>query len=368
MINISSSNLFIDLSSTIIFSIIFALVTVIFCFWCIYILDAIRRKWKFYRNSSNRLLERDGDSQEEILAYNAKTEFVKYVFLFFINLLEWATVAFMVTYFIINRIVEYHSHSFNETYVESGISSQVNELQRSTYELKQIKHILDSLPFFHWATSCIILSLVLIASLCMYLAARQARLSWMKSNKIPYLIAFFLISLILTQTISTIYSTILLLICDLCYSLVLTLALLFLAKQYRKLLMVINWSIVDLQISGNTHLLQKQIQMKRRFVRIFKLLFISYIFVLPFMVLGPVARIGLMLFEQRKSSKIIKFYNDAYGAFCLMAIIMGLISSMVMFIPYIGFGLSTMCAISWRLMNGKTGYKTHYKNPMNPII
>ena len=46
--------------------------------------------------------------------------------------------------------------------------------------------------------------------------------------------------------------------------------------------MVINWSIVDLQISGNTHLLQKQIQMKRRFVRIFKLLFISYIFVLPF--------------------------------------------------------------------------------------
>ena len=84
--------------------------------------------------------------------------------------------------------------------------------------------------------------------------------------------------------------------------------------------------------------------------------------------MGPVARIGLMLFEQRKSSKIIKFYNDAYGAFCLMAIIMGLISSMVMFIPYIGFGLSTMCAISWRLMNGKTGYKTHYKNPMNPII
>ena len=359
---ISKVNSFCDLPLIIIFSVILVLVTIVFCFWCIYILDAIRRKWKFYRNSSNRLLERDGDSQEEILAYNAKTEFVKYVFLFFINLLEWATVVSMGFNFLPNLILEYYIHSP----ISHGNFSQDHELQHSKHEHIEMKHFLSSLPFFYWGICCIILSLVLIASLFMYLAARQAKLSWIKSNKVPYLIVFFLISLIITPTISAINSTTFTLT-YLYNTLLLTLALLFLVKQYRKLLMVINWSIIDLQISGNTYLLQKQIRMRSRFTRIFKLFFIGYIFVLPTVILGMAVKLGLLFFEQRKSTRIFEVYSDIYDVFYLVAIIVGLTGTMIMFIPYIGFGFSTMCRILWRLINGTTGYKTHFKYPLNHL-
>ena len=350
----------------ILFSISFIFVTIVFCFWCIYILDAIRRKWKFYKNTSNQSLERDGYNQEEIMVYNAKTEFVKYVFIFFINLLEWAAIVFMSFNNIPNLILEYSIHSLNETY--HGNSSQDHELEHSD-ELTELKHILSSLPTYNWGICCIILSMVLNASLCMYLAARQAKLCWMKSNKIPYLIVFFLISLITTQTISGIYFPIYILICDLCYTLLLTSALLFLVKQYRKLLMVINWSIVDLQISGNTYLLQKQIQMKRRFTRIFKLFFVGYFFVLPAVIMGMAINLGLIYFQQQKSSRILEVYKEVYDVSYLINMIVALTGTIVIFLPYIGFGFSTMCVILWRQIDGKTGYKTHSKYSLNtPLI
>ena len=37
----------------------------------------------------------------------------------------------------------------------------------------------------------VVLSLILLASLCMYLSERFANKSWIKSNNVPYLIGFF---------------------------------------------------------------------------------------------------------------------------------------------------------------------------------
>ena len=50
-------------------------------------------------------------------------------------------------------------------------------------------------------------------------------------------------------------------------NIVVALSVLFAWKQYRKLNMVIQWSIVDLRVSGNIELLEKQVRMKRRFNR-----------------------------------------------------------------------------------------------------
>ena len=137
----------------------------------------MRRKWKFYRNASD-CLERDENNQEEIMAYNAKTEFTKYVFLFFINLLEWVTMITVALNFIPNMILRYDDIVSNgEHFVDWSDESDSSE------QKDRIRHFLASLPFRNWSISCLILSLVLIASLCMYLAARQAKLSWMKSNK-----------------------------------------------------------------------------------------------------------------------------------------------------------------------------------------
>ena len=114
--------------------------------------------------------------------------------------------------------------------------------------------------------------------------------------------------------------------------------------------------------------------MKHKFTRIFKLIFVGYIFVLPAVIMGMTIKLGLIFFEQQKSSGIFKINmhnNDANDVLYLIDIILGLIGIMVMFVPYIGFGLSTMCVILWRLINGKTGYNTHFKNELNintPLI
>ena len=321
----------------------------------------MRRKWKFYRNASD-CLERDENNQEEIVAYNAKTEFTKYVFLFVINLLEWVTMITVALNFIPNIILRYDDIVSNgEHFVDWSDESDSSE------QKDRIRHFLASLPFRNWSISCLILSLVLIASLCMYLAARQAKLSWMKSNKFPYLIAFFLISLIVTQTISGIYSDVYILIRELCYILLFISAFVILVKQYRKLLMVISWSIVDLKISGNIHLFKKQIQMKRRFKRVFKFIFTFYIILLPTFILALMLGVISVYLKQTDTikRKTVEFFHHTCYALYLVQCIIILMAFMFFYIPYNGFGISTMCVILWRLINGKSGYKTHFKNPVN---
>ena len=323
----------------------------------------MKRKWKCYRNASD-CLERDENNQEEIMAYNAKTEFTKYVFLFFINLLEWVELITAALTFMPNEILRYDGNIVNGIYFVS-LSNESD----MTEQKDRMGYFKSSLIFRNWYISCLILSLVLIASLCMYLSARQAKLSWMKSNKIPYLIAFFLISLIVVQTISGIYSLVHFLIRELCYTLLFISALVILAKQYRKLLMVIKWSIVDLQISGNIHLQKKQIQMKRRFTRTFKFIFTGYIILLLAIILELISFLGLVIFKPTPSSngRNERFFHDTYSVLYLVNSTTGLMAIMFYTIPYIGFGLSTMCVILWRLINGKTGYKTHFKNPLNTL-
>ena len=47
----------------------------------------------------------------------------------------------------------------------------------------------------------------------------------------------------------------------------------------------------------------------------------------------------------------------------------GLTGLGLIFFSYVGFGLCTMCVILWRLMRGKTGYQTHFQNPLlEPLI
>ena len=49
----------------------------------------IRFKRNVSRNASRCLTERQSESAQLIVAFNSQTEFVKYVFLFFMNLVEW---------------------------------------------------------------------------------------------------------------------------------------------------------------------------------------------------------------------------------------------------------------------------------------
>ena len=59
-----------------------------------------------------------------------------------------------------------------------------------------------------------------------------------------------------------------------CDMIIVTISIVFAWKQYRKLNMVIQWSIIDLSVRGSIEL-KKYIRMKRRFNRIFTTLWIG---------------------------------------------------------------------------------------------
>ena len=76
--------------------IIHSLYTFVFCFWFIYLVDAMKRKRSFYK-ATLRCVEGESDPHEQMLAYNAKTQLVKFVFLFVLNLVEWVGITLGVT-------------------------------------------------------------------------------------------------------------------------------------------------------------------------------------------------------------------------------------------------------------------------------
>ena len=174
--------LYIQIITFSILTIIYSLYTLVFIFWSIYLIDAVKRK-RIYLKRTLRCIQRE-DLHQQTLAYNAKTELVKYSFLFSINLVEWFACTFVSINNVLTTIREYKNTASPES-------------EYSTHAIIFTKQFYLNVP--HINTLCIILSVTLIGSLCMYLAARYAHKSWIKSNSIPYWISFFILSSILTQ-------------------------------------------------------------------------------------------------------------------------------------------------------------------------
>ena len=244
--------LWVLLSIVIIAIIAYVLFTVVFCFWFIYLVDAIKRKSSFYKAAIRCMLGKS-DLQQQMLAYNAKTQLVKFVMLFILNLIEWAGIT-LVFLLVSEKIVQTYHQEFETNY--SSIASENDSKFR--------------LPYFD--NVCVVLSLSIIGSLCMYVSARYAQKSWITSNSIPYWIFFFCFSSIASQILVMIcYTNVIGIWCD---RMVFTISVIFAWKQYRKLNMVIQWSIVDLSVSKSIEL-KKYIKMKRRFNRIFMAIWIG---------------------------------------------------------------------------------------------
>ena len=83
------------------------LLTIVTFFWCIYLIDAIKRKSACYK-SNLRCQQGQVDSRNPSLAYIEKTDLVKYQFLFYLNITEWLgyTLATIISY--ISTADSYH--------------------------------------------------------------------------------------------------------------------------------------------------------------------------------------------------------------------------------------------------------------------
>ena len=226
----------------------YVLYTIVFCFWFIYLLDAMKRKRSFYKTTS-RCAQGESDPHQQMLTYNAKTELIKLYICFCLNLVNWAGLTFADTFGILKLSSDYQ-HEFPTNHLLPGLG--------------KLTSTLITMPF---DALFLVISLAIIGILCMYLSARYAQKSWITSDRIPYWICFFLLSSIATQILAFIcYTQIIGLWCN---TMLFTLVAIFTWKQYRKLNMVLQWSIVDLRVNGNLKSLEKHTRMKRRFNRIF---------------------------------------------------------------------------------------------------
>ena len=327
------------------------LITIVFCFWFVYLLDAITRKWKFYKNALRCLQQENFDSQQQILVYNAKTEFVKNVFLFFMNFIEWLALIFICVENTID-IIPVFANCENANTTNNITHSSRNKLNSDCTSIPFLDPIFMTLE-----NNCAVLSLVLIASLCKYLASRFYQCSWITSDNIPYLISLCILYQVVSQIIAT-FSSFFILI-EFFNLFLLTVSTLFALKQYRKLLMVINWTIVDLRVSGNNFLLKKQIRMKRTFTRIFASIWvgISLVLIYHYLLFCLIICGIISYFLSPEIGKISSILNGVIQ----IPLAIGLV---VIYTPYVGYGLSTMFVVLRRLYTGKSAYRTHFHNPL----
>ena len=355
-------------------AIISLVTTIVFCFWSVYLFDAIRQKWKSYQKTILRIKEGYNDEQQHNLAYDAKTEYVKNIFLFIQNFVEWIGFIFARIGYVLYFIKEYHhyerqAHNASE-YTSYGILFiQQDEMQLNYSFAYSFLFLPDTLNT---------MSLISIASLCMYLASRQARISWIKSTQIPYLIGFFLICCVTVQVLTSFCS--LHVIADWFSAILMTVSFIIAFKQYRKLKMIINWSIVDLDVSQRKRLKLRQIKTKKHFTRIFMCLWVGFTLLLICAYLMAIFHTSVIVFRERDNSSYPlslchkpEFSNQAFNIILSIIFytkfIFGLLGISCIFIPYIGYGLSTMCMVLWRLWKGRTGYRTHFHNQLrSPLI
>ena len=346
---------------------IYFLITIVFCFWSVYLLDAIKRKWKINRNALRCIQSGDNDSVQQIIVYDSKTEFVKYVFLFFMNLVEWLALVPGTTFFLLNytKLIQENSPNY-----QSSVNPEA--FNNSTENSELYLNINSSLYYPPIGNFFFLLGQSLVASMCMYLSKRFAQKSWIKSDKIPILIVTFTLYGILLQILS-LFCTINL-IASWFDRLCLTVAFIILLKEFRKLRMVVNWSIVDLKVSHNYSLLKRQIKMKKIFTKTFIVICVGVIFLLTSQFLYTIKLTMIIVLRDENNSSYISICEcshishpeiiSIFKVLNWLNLISGLIGGLIIVCQFIGYGLSTMCVILWRLIRGKTGYKTHFNNEL----
>ena len=270
-------------------AILISVFTIVFCFWSVYLFEFIRRKKCFYKNAQKCLKRGDCDNQQRILVYNAKTELVKYKFLFVINLVEWLSVLSLFVGFSIKT--GYYEQPQIEN--NSSLITIIKTIQGLEFET-------STMSTFNLTNNFSILALVLNANLCMYLASRFANKSWIKSNiySIPIVSSYLILSQILSSFCSLLFIWLLF------NTLLFTFSLIFLTKQFKMLIMTIEWSITDLKVSQNQPLLSAHIKMKNNFKKLFKFLWLGSFLILLWQYIHDILLLSWFIIRSKNSSSI----------------------------------------------------------------
>ena len=117
--------------------------------------------------------------------------------------------------------------------------------------------------------------------------------------------------------------------------------------------------------------------MKRNFTRIFRYILIGSAFLIASAYLEALLWTLVIILRENEQTSFYHYLSlcgvshvanpdDWYIFMSLHWTLNILISIGIAFIlfPYVVYGLLTMYTILWRLWEGKTGYKTHFRNPL----
>ena len=341
------------------------LTTGVFCFWFLYLLQAIIHRRNIYKKAL-RCLEASSDYTQQITVWNAESELIKNIFLFFINLAEWfAVIIVLVAYIVNNAEIQVCPNRKNKTEISPPDSSLILCL------LHYYEHTIVSRFFEYFAKNLLVLSIVLVGSLCRYLAGRYTQITWVKSNNISRIIGIFVIYSVVNQFLVVFDLIEIIVLLKWLSTLLFTLSLIFALKGYMKLCMVINWTIVDLKVRGNKpKLVARHITMKRKSTRIFTVTMIG-VFTILFAQYIQDTLITVWLMVQRNFSVESLLQGNPHETIVIIDILniirpvgyyISTIGILLMSVPYTGYGLATMFTVAWRLYKGKSGYRTHFPN------
>ena len=352
----------------------YTLFTLAFVFWFAYLLQDVIKRRSCCRSALKEINESsDGDQQE--IGYSANTEYVKSKFLFSINIIEWiaatfaaaTTTLYLSSFFFCNQ-----QFPSNDSEIDSTILSNLTVKNASTQDCIMVSSHIDtmlsrtSFMLLPSSYNLLLLGLVIVSCLCNYLTARYARKSWIKHDKIPYIITLTVVFITITQ-ISSLFCY-LTLIVRWVHFLVLVLVLVFGMHQSRKLRMVINWTVVDLEISRtNLKQLSKFKRMNKRLSIFFAILWIGSISIFLFIFLINMRYTIELTFQLIKQTDFslcslhnVKIPNYIFIPLIVFEIIFCVVGFVLFCLPYVICGFSTMSVMMWFCIRGKTGYRTHF--------
>ena len=343
----------------------------VFVFWFIYLIKPIRKQWNKYKNSQKYKPYTDCDFQEETALYNTETELKKYIFLFFINIVEWLAF-FYNSILYLYEVFQSHKHCLIVNNNNNSVSAHewlkipcfltATEMHYSSYFFSSILFLGDNL---------LVLSLILIACLCEYLAARYAQKSWMKTHNQILLISVLVAYMAIIQIMSLFCS--IAIITKWFNTFLFTLAFCLAVTQYRKLNMVIKWTIVDLEISKvNKRMLKKIIAQKRAFNFMFKFIWVGTGIMIAIEYIRNVLLIAKLVLDQSSSLNfdISLCYNEQNTNSIVSDVInlsLGLdniistIGFVIYFIPYIGVGITEIYTQLWRQVKYGSANKIRFR-------
>ena len=350
-------------------------VTFVYCFWFVYLLQDVINKRACYKAALLRMQEPNDTYQQQVV-HNSETKYIQTLYLFIINITEWLALTFVATAF----IYLYFKIGLSCSSMDNPIYNSEEEGSKTNCFLHTLRAGQINSPIYShliiFGYNLILLSLTLIASLCNYLTARYARMSWIKSNRIPYFIVLVLVIMLVAQ-ISTLFCF-LILIVRLIHFVITAIAFAVGIHQYRRLRMVIQWIVVDLEISQTDHnSLIKFKRMNKRFKILFTVLWLGIVFFLISIFLGEV-QVGTQLALQ------LILGPNKYHSLCTLHInyiphyvtlfsnqlmdLLCLVGLALVYAPYICSGLYTASVLLWRRVRGRTGFETHYPNHLKTAL